>query len=79
MAQSVERSLDIYLKILTPSSKNKEVFHPLSKIAPKTRYSAKYLNLLARQGKLEAHKEGRNWLTSSEAVQRYIKQRQRKK
>jgi len=77
IAQTIERSLDVYLKTLTPSSKTKEKFITLreaSKICP---YSAKYLNLLARQGKLEAHKEKRNWLTTKEAIERYIKTRER--
>jgi hypothetical protein len=79
MASSVERSLDIYLKVLRPGTKGAEKFISLSVISPKTPYSAKYLNLLVRQGKLEAHKEGRNWLTSVEAVERYIKNRKRKR
>ena len=79
MAQSVERSLDIYLKVLRPSKKTNEKFKFLSEISPKTSYSTKYLNLLIRQGKLEAHKEGRNWLTSIEAVERYIAGRKRKR
>ena len=79
VAQSVERSLDIYLKVLRPSTKTSEKFLSLHEISSKTPYSAKYLNLLVRQGKLEAHKEGRNWLTSPEAVQRYIQARKRKR
>lgn len=79
IAQAVSRSLDIYLKILTPTSEKREKYLLLSEIAKATPYSAKYLNLLARQGKLEAHKEGRNWLTSKEAVERYIKSRERKR
>lgn len=79
VAQSVERSLDIYLKALKPFTEKGEVFSTLNKISDKTSYSAKYLNLLVRQGKLEAHKEGRNWLTSSEAVDRYIQSRKRKR
>jgi len=79
VAQAVERSLDIYLKTLTPTTKTREQFELLSEVSTKTPYSTKYLNLLARQGKLEAHKQGRNWLTSVEAVQRYINERQRKR
>lgn len=60
VAMAVMRSLDIYLKTLTPSSMKREMFIPLSEASEGTPYSAKYLNLLARQGKLEAHKEGRN-------------------
>jgi Fic family protein len=77
VAQAVERSLDIYLKILTPISEVREKYLPLSEISKKTPYSTKYLNLLAREGKLEAHKQGRDWLTTAEAVERYIKGRER--
>lgn len=79
IAQAVERSLDIYLKTLTPERKKKERFLPLSIVAANTPYSAKYLNLLVRQGKLEAHKEGRKWVTTLEAVSRYVEQRERKR
>lgn len=79
VAQAVERSLDIYLKTLTPITNTREKFYSLAKIAGKTPFSPKYLNLLARQGKLEAHKEKRNWLTSLEAVRRYLDSRERKR
>jgi|SRR3989338_5242109 len=79
ISQAVERSLNIYLKTLLPFSKNKEKYYPLSQISKRTTYTEKYLNLLVRLGKLEAHKEKRNWLTSYEAVQRYIKGRARKR
>lgn len=79
IAQSVERSLDIYLKTLTPSTQEQEKFLTLAEISKNTPFSAKYLNLLARQGKLEAHKDGRNWLTSEEAIERYLKNRIRKR
>ena len=79
IAQAVERSLDIYLKTLTPRTKLSEKYLLLSEISPNTPYTTKYLNLLARQGKLEAHKQGRNWLTTLQAVQRYIDGRKRKR
>lgn len=79
IAQAVERSLNIYLKTLLPASQKKERYRPLSQISKKTPYSNKYLNLLIRQGKIEAYKEKRNWLTSVEAVERYIKNRVRKR
>ncbi len=60
IAQAVERSLGIYLKTLTPNSNKKEKFLTLSEISKKTPYSAKYLNLLIRKGKLEGYKKGRN-------------------
>ncbi len=79
IAQSIERSLDIYLKTLTPASQKQEKFLLLSEISKITPFSAKYLNLLIRQGKLEAYKEGRDWLTSKEAIERYLKNRARKR
>ncbi|MEW5907939.1 MAG: Fic family protein [Patescibacteria group bacterium] len=79
IAQAIERSLDLYFKVLTPATEKREKYSTLSELARQTPYSAKYLNLLARQGKLEAHKEGRNWLASKEAINRYIKSRERKR
>ena len=79
IAQSIERSLDIYLKTLTPSTTKQEKFVSLAEISKTINFSAKYLNLLARQGKLEAYKEGRDWLTSKEAVERYFKNRTRQR
>ena len=79
IAQSVERSLDIYLKTLTPANKSSEKYLSLSELAKKTPYSAKYLNLLIRKGKLEGHKIGRNWLSSEKAIIRYMEGRERKR
>ena len=79
IAQAVERSLDIYLKVLTPMHKTREQYYSLLDLSEGTPYSAKYLNLLARTGKLEAHKEDRNWLSTKEALKRYIDSRKRKK
>lgn len=79
IAQCVERSLNLYLKAVTPSAVKKEKYLPLSEIRKGTGFSAKYLNLLARQGKLEAFKQGRNWLTSREALEKYLKSRKRKR
>ena len=78
IAQAVERSMNIYLKTLIPSKAAREEYLPLSEISRQTPYSEKYLNLLARFGKIEAHKEKRNWLTTLGAVERYIKNRKRK-
>jgi Fic family protein len=79
IAQAVERSLDIYLKILTPKEKKKEKFIPLSQLSKGTKFSSKYLNLLIRTGKLEAYKEGRIWVSSKEALLRYLEGRERKR
>jgi Fic family protein len=79
IAQAVERSLNICLKTLTPVSKEREKFITLKQASRIFPYSAKYLNLLVRQGKLEAHKEERNWLTSKRAIEEYIENRERKR
>lgn len=79
IAQTVERILDIYLKVLRPPNKFAQKFLPLAAISKTTPYSPKYLNLLARKGKIEAHKENRNWLTTIEAIEKYQKTRQRKR
>lgn len=77
IARAVERTLDIYLKILMPSKKGKEKYISLADLAKDSKFTEKYLNLLARSGKLEAHKEGRNWLTSKDALKRYMDSRER--
>lgn len=79
IAQAVQRSLDIYLKVLTPTKEYKEKFITLAELAKNSSFSPKYLNLLTRTGKLEAHKEGRNWLSSKEALKRYLANRKRKR
>ncbi len=79
IAVAVMRSLEIYLKALTPVTEKREEFVLLSEAAEGTSYSPKYLNLLIRQGKLEGHKEGRNWLTTRESIDRYRMNRKRKR
>lgn len=79
ISQSVERSLDIYLKTLAPIGKFKEKFISLEELSRGTKFSSKYLNLLARAGKLEAHKEGRIWVSSRGALKRYLEGRERKR
>lgn len=79
IARAVERTLDIYLKVLMPKKGYKEKYISLAELAKTSRFSDKYLNLLARNGKLEAHKEGRNWLTTKEALKNYLEGRERKR
>jgi hypothetical protein len=78
VAQAVERTLNIYLKAIVKSSSVSELLL-LSELADKTDFSAKYLNLLARKGMLQAQKEGRNWYSSLKAVEDYRKSRIRKR
>jgi Fic family protein len=79
VAQAVERSLTLYLKALVPSAGKRRRYLPLSVISSQTPYSDKYLNLLARGGKIDAHKEGRNWVTTLEAIENYRADRARKR
>ena len=83
VARSVERSLNLYLqafeiKTTKKEAKNKQ-FISLAEAAKGTPYSQEYLSLLARRGKIEAFKLGRNWLTTREAIERYIQNRKRKR
>ncbi len=79
IAQAAERSLNIYLKTLKPVRTKSKKYLLLSEIAKQTPYSEKYLNLLSRYGKIEAHKEGRNWVTSVDAIKKYQEERKRKR
>lgn len=76
--QAAERSLDIYLSSLNNTY---EEYQPISTIVEEERvpYGQEYVSLLARQGKIDAFKEGRNWLTTKDAVLDYIEKRDRKR
>jgi len=71
--QALERSLNIYLGSLK--------YQSIADIVkePEIPYSQEYVSLLARGGKIDAFKEGVNWLTSKEAVLTYIANRERKR
>ena len=71
VAQAALRSLNIYLKFLKPKQSKAEKFISLKELAELGPYSATYLRKLATQGKLEAFKEGRNWLSSRKALEDY--------
>lgn len=79
MLQALERSLNIYLNAL-PGNHYGD-YEPISQIVsePDVPYGQEYISLLARQGKIDAYKEGRDWLTTKAAVQSYIKTRKRKR
>lgn len=76
--QALERSVDIYLSSLNNTYEN---YKPISNIVEEERipYGQEYLSLLARQGKIDAFKEGRNWLTTEDAIWDYIEKRDRKR
>lgn len=77
MMQAVERSLDIYLSMYPDGNE----YRPISNIVEESElpYGQEYLSLLARQGKIDAYKEGRNWVTTEEAIVEYMAKRQRKR
>ena len=72
IVQAVERSLNIYLSNL---NNNYEDFQTITNIVnePMMPYGQEYVSLLARSGKIDAFKEGRNWLTTKDAVLAYAK------
>ncbi len=76
--QAVERSLDIYLSSLNNTY---DQYRNISDIVkePEVPYGQEYVSLLARRGKIDAFKEGRNWLTTKDAVLDYIEKRERKR
>ncbi len=79
VAHAVERSMNIYLKAIKTGSNPNEQLVLLSELSKVNPYSEKYLNLLVRSGKLEAHKEGRNWVSSQKALDDYLANRERKR
>jgi len=78
MCQASERTLNIYLSALPDSDSDYKLISNIAE-EPDMPYGQEYLSLLARQGKIDAHKEGRNWYTSKKAIQDYINNRERKR
>ena len=78
MSQALERTLNIYINALPDNDKEYIEISSLVK-EPSMPYGQEYISLLARTGKIDAYKEGRNWLTTREAVSDYITTRKRKR
>jgi Fic family protein len=78
MCQALERSINIYLNAMPDNDNN---FQKISDIVsdPSSPYGQEYISLLARTGKIDAYKEGRNWYTTKQAIDDYIENRQRKR
>lgn len=72
IAQAVVRSLNIYLKVLKPTKAKNKQFISLKELSKGSSYSETYLRKLATQGKIEAIKEKRNWLSTKEALKNYM-------
>lgn len=74
VGRAVERGLILYLNACTPQTAEppaEEKWIPLRDAAGDSPYSQEYLSLLARSGRLEAIKRGRNWFTTRSAVAAY--------
>ncbi len=78
MTQALERSLNIYTGALPGKGYDYELISSLveEEAFP---YGQEYISLLARQGKIDAYKEGRNWLTTRKAVTDYMAKRKRER
>lgn len=70
VARSVEQTLDTYFAAL--ESKGKSKFLPLSVLAKGTPHSADYWSLLARKGRIDAIKEGKTWMTTTQVIKTYL-------
>lgn len=74
IARNIERSLSLWSDVLkVPKKGNKEEYISLAEASKLCPYSQEYLSLLARKGKLETIKIGRNWVTTRKAVEEYVK------
>lgn len=78
MVQALERTMNIYIGSLPDNDMG---FMEISNLVKEETlpYGQEYISLLARQGKIDAYKEGRNWLTTKDAVLEYIANRERKR
>jgi len=71
IAQAVIRSLNLYLDTLTPSQE-KDNLISLTEATKYCNYSQEYLSKLAKEGRLDAHKMKRNWVTTKKAIEEYV-------
>ena len=74
IARNIERSLSLWSDALKiPAKGNNEEYISLAEASKISPYSQEYLSLLARKGKLETIKLGRNWVTTRKAIKEYMK------
>jgi Fic family protein len=78
MLQALERTMNIYIGSLPDNDLG---FTEISNLVKEENlpYGQEYISLLARQGKIDAYKEGRNWLTTKDAVLEYRANRERQR
>ena len=75
VVQAVERTLDLYLRTFARGKPG--ILMTLAEVSRGTPYGQKYINLLARTGRIFAVKRGRIWYTTKEAIEEYRKGRLR--
>lgn len=75
IGRAIERSLIIYLNSIMPETERTEHqgYISLKEATKYCDYSLEYLSLLARQGKIPAVKFNRNWMTTREAIESYLR------
>lgn len=73
VARCVEQTLDTIIGGYT----NPELLS-LGDLAKGTPYSADYLSLLARKGRIDAIKKGKTWMTTRKIIENYVSQQQGK-
>ncbi|WP_345193108.1 Fic family protein [Algibacter agarivorans] len=78
MCQALERTLNIYISALPNRDDDYKLISDIVE-EPDVAYGQEYVSLLARQGKIDAHKEGRNWYTTKKAINDYVLNRKRKR
>ena len=78
IGRSIERSLIIYLNSIKPNTSEKQGFINLREAAKYCDYSQEYLSLLARKGRLSAVKINKEWVTTREAIEEYIREQEEK-
>lgn len=77
VTQSIERSLNIYLETIIGNKSNSEIYISLTELSKIVNLNSKHLNLLARTGRLSAHKVGRNWVSTVSSINDYLACRKR--
>ena len=73
IGRSIERSLILYLNGIKPNISEKQGLINLKEAAKHCDYSQEYLSFLARTGKLSAIKIHKEWVTTREALEEYIR------
>ncbi|MDE1725547.1 MAG: Fic family protein, partial [Thaumarchaeota archaeon] len=73
VARCVEQTLDVII-----GEEQDVVLLPLGKLARGTPYSADYLGLLARKGRIDAVKKGKTWMTSKKVIKSYVEQQKKR-